>query len=111
MMLMLMDWMGTTIEGDMGVMTSADPNPRTRPPTLRVDNTSLQERGVNAVTCEMVVLNFSLTPEATHRVYELLICLAKFGDTVSLEARNEKVGFLPFFPGIDLQFRSLRLRL
>ncbi|KAK4494038.1 hypothetical protein PRZ48_015225 [Zasmidium cellare] len=39
----------------------------------------------------MAVLSFSLTPEATGRVYELLICLAKFGETVSLEARSEKL--------------------
>lgn len=39
----------------------------------------------------MAVLSFSLTPEATGRVYELLICLAKFGETVSLEARSGKV--------------------
>lgn len=39
----------------------------------------------------MAVVSFSLTPEATGRVYELLLCLAKFGETVSLEARSEKV--------------------
>ncbi|EME76845.1 uncharacterized protein MYCFIDRAFT_14840, partial [Pseudocercospora fijiensis CIRAD86] len=38
----------------------------------------------------MAVLSFSLTQEATGRLYELLTCLAKFGDTVSLEARSEK---------------------
>lgn len=38
----------------------------------------------------MAVLSFSLTPEATGRVYELLTCLAKFGETLSLEARGEK---------------------
>lgn len=37
-----------------------------------------------------MVLNFSLSPDATGRVYELLACLAKFGDTVSIEARAEK---------------------
>ncbi|KAK4619625.1 DNA repair protein rad9 [Fulvia fulva] len=39
----------------------------------------------------MATLSFSLTPEATGRVYELLTCLAKFGDAVSLEARSEKL--------------------
>ncbi|WPH02781.1 Rad9-domain-containing protein [Acrodontium crateriforme] len=38
----------------------------------------------------MTVLSFSLTPDATGRMYELLVCLAKFGDSVSLEARSEK---------------------
>lgn len=37
-----------------------------------------------------MVLEFSLSPDATGRVYELLACLAKFGDTVSIEARAEK---------------------
>ncbi|SMQ47252.1 unnamed protein product [Zymoseptoria tritici ST99CH_1A5] len=39
----------------------------------------------------MAVLEFSLTPEATGRIYELLVCLAKFGDNVSIEARGEKL--------------------
>lgn len=42
----------------------------------------------------MAVLDFSLTPDATGRVYELLTCLAKFGDTVSIEARAEKASFM-----------------
>ncbi|KAK5169586.1 uncharacterized protein LTR77_005563 [Saxophila tyrrhenica] len=39
----------------------------------------------------MANLNFSLSSEATGRVYELLVCLAKFGETVAIEARGEKV--------------------
>jgi cell cycle checkpoint control protein RAD9A len=39
----------------------------------------------------MVVVSFSLTPEATAKVYELLVCLAKFGEYVAIEARREKV--------------------
>ena len=39
----------------------------------------------------MAVLNFSLTPEATGRVYEALVCLAKFGESVAIEARGDKV--------------------
>ncbi|USW55724.1 hypothetical protein Slin15195_G090430 [Septoria linicola] len=38
----------------------------------------------------MSVLTFSLSPEATERVFELLQCLAKFGDAVSIEARSDK---------------------
>lgn len=38
----------------------------------------------------MAILSFSLSPEATGRIYELLICLAKFGESVSIEARSEK---------------------
>ncbi|KAK6388050.1 hypothetical protein LTR65_008216 [Meristemomyces frigidus] len=39
----------------------------------------------------MAVLSFSLSPEATSRIYELLVCLAKFGESVSIEARSEKL--------------------
>jgi cell cycle checkpoint control protein RAD9A len=39
----------------------------------------------------MAVLSFSLSPEATGRIYELLICLAKFGESVAIEARSEKL--------------------
>ncbi|KAF2860278.1 hypothetical protein K470DRAFT_73000 [Piedraia hortae CBS 480.64] len=39
----------------------------------------------------MVVLNFALTPLATGRVYDLLNCLAKFGETVAIEAQNDKL--------------------
>ncbi|QIW95691.1 hypothetical protein AMS68_001209 [Peltaster fructicola] len=35
-------------------------------------------------------LNFTLSPEATGHVYEALVCLAKFGESVSIEARNDK---------------------
>lgn len=44
----------------------------------------------------MVLLNFTLTPEAASKVHDLLVCLGKFSDTVAIEARREKVG-LPFF--------------
>ncbi|CZT15907.1 related to rad9 protein [Ramularia collo-cygni] len=39
----------------------------------------------------MAVLEFSLGPDSTGRIYELLTCLAKFGDAVSIEARSEKL--------------------
>jgi len=45
----------------------------------------------------MVVLNFTLTPEAASKVHDLLICLGKFNDTVAIEARREKVGLPLFF--------------
>jgi len=38
----------------------------------------------------MAVLSFSLPPEAIVRIYEALICLAKFGESVAIEARKEK---------------------
>jgi cell cycle checkpoint control protein RAD9A len=41
----------------------------------------------------MVVLNFTLTPEAASKVHDLLVCLGKFSDTVAIEARREKVGY------------------
>ena len=40
---------------------------------------------------KMAVLSFSLTPEATGRIYEALVCLAKFGESVAIEARGDKV--------------------
>lgn len=40
----------------------------------------------------MHVLNFTLTPTGVARVHDAVICLAKFGETVSIEARPEKVG-------------------
>lgn len=39
----------------------------------------------------MTVLSFSLSPIATGRIYDALICLAKFGEAVSIEAKGEKV--------------------
>ena len=39
----------------------------------------------------MAVLNFSLTPEVTTQIYEALVCLAKFGESVAIEARGDKV--------------------
>ncbi|KAI6811627.1 Rad9-domain-containing protein [Hortaea werneckii] len=39
----------------------------------------------------MAVLSFSLSPDATGRIYDALVCLSKFGDNVSLEARSEKL--------------------
>ena len=40
----------------------------------------------------MVVLNFTLTPEAASKVHDLLVCLGKFSETVAIEARRERVG-------------------
>ncbi|OJD28936.1 dna repair protein rad9 [Diplodia corticola] len=39
----------------------------------------------------MVVLNFTLRPEALAALHDALVCLAKFSDAVSLEARREKL--------------------
>ena len=39
----------------------------------------------------MVTLKFSLSPEAAAKVHDMLSCLAKFSDTVSLEARKDHV--------------------
>jgi cell cycle checkpoint control protein RAD9A len=41
----------------------------------------------------MVTLNFTLTPEASARLHDLLSCLAKFSDTVSIEARKDTVQY------------------
>ena len=39
----------------------------------------------------MAALSFSFSPEATAKVHDLLLCLAKFGELVSLEARGDQV--------------------
>jgi len=39
----------------------------------------------------MAILQAALSPEATARVHDLLLCLAKFGETICIEARNDKV--------------------
>jgi len=38
----------------------------------------------------MAILSFSFAADATGRLYELLVCLAKFGESVSIEAKKEK---------------------
>ena len=39
----------------------------------------------------MHVLKFTLTPVGVARVHDAIACLAKFGETVSIEARPDKV--------------------
>ena len=39
----------------------------------------------------MPILRCALSPEAVSRIHDLLVCLAKFGETVGIEARPEKV--------------------
>ncbi|KAF9696951.1 hypothetical protein EKO04_004616 [Ascochyta lentis] len=41
----------------------------------------------------MVVLNFTLTPEAASKVHDVLVCLGKFSETVAIEARRERFTF------------------
>lgn len=41
---------------------------------------------------ESMKLDFLLTPDAAGRMYEALVCLQKFSETVLFEAREEKVG-------------------
>ena len=45
----------------------------------------------------MHTLSFTLTLEGVVRVHDAVLCLAKFSEVVSLEARKDKVrdGFLP----------------
>jgi hypothetical protein len=42
---------------------------------------------------EMSALSFSFSSEATAKVHDALICLAKFGETVCMEARGDIVNF------------------
>ncbi|KAF7845660.1 hypothetical protein BT93_L1364 [Corymbia citriodora subsp. variegata] len=41
----------------------------------------------------MSTLKFTLSAEATGRVHDFLLCLAKFGEQVCLEARNDQLTF------------------
>ena len=40
----------------------------------------------------MNTLSFILSPEAVIRLHDAVLCLAKFSEIVSLEAREDKVG-------------------
>lgn len=42
----------------------------------------------------MPVLSFTLSPEGVVRVHDAILCLAKFSETVSLEAHRKNVGDL-----------------
>ncbi|KAF2147830.1 DNA repair protein Rad9 [Myriangium duriaei CBS 260.36] len=41
----------------------------------------------------MTIFNCSLAPDSVSRIHDLLICLAKFGETVGIEVRPEKFTF------------------
>jgi hypothetical protein len=74
-----------------------------RPPR-NVKTTNHQQSHTQRLTLtnqNMAVLSFSLTPEATGRIYEALVCLAKFGEAVAIEARGDKASFLE--PAIKYQ--------
>ena len=43
---------------------------------------------------EMHILSFILSPEGVGRVHDAVLCLAKFSEMVSLEARSDKVRML-----------------
>lgn len=38
----------------------------------------------------MTTLKFSLSAESTGRIHDLLVCLSKFGESVSLEAKGDQ---------------------
>lgn len=42
----------------------------------------------------MPVLSFTLPPEGVVRIHDAILCLAKFSETVSLEAHRKNVGDL-----------------
>lgn len=42
----------------------------------------------------MPVLSFTLSPEGVVRIHDAILCLAKFSETVSLEAHRNNVGDL-----------------
>ena len=41
----------------------------------------------------MAVLSFTLSPDSVHRLHDAVLCLAKFDEMLSLDARPEKVGY------------------
>lgn len=45
----------------------------------------------------MQTLKFTLQPENVARVHDAIACLAKFSDSVSIEARRDKVGAAVWF--------------
>ena len=55
----------------------------------------------------MVVLNFTLTPEAASKVHDLLVCLGKFNDTVAIEARRDRVRLASLLEAFLLSHTSL----
>lgn len=79
---------------------------RKRQENYSVDSTWTSKTSVPT----MAVLSFSLSAEATGRIYESLVCLAKFGESVSLEAKKDKVPSYPFLIsfGIELIHGSSR---
>ena len=70
----------------------------------RQPTTSFHTQRLTFAKQEMAVLTFSLTPEATGRIYEALVCLAKFGEAVAIEARGDKASFLD--PTLKCQTQS-----
>lgn len=48
----------------------------------------------------MHTLSFSLTLEGVVRIHDAVLCLAKFSEVVSLEAREDKVRDIPTYPVI-----------
>lgn len=43
------------------------------------------------IDIDMAVLNFTLTPEALGKLHDALVCLGKFSEAVSIEAKHDKV--------------------
>jgi cell cycle checkpoint control protein RAD9A len=41
----------------------------------------------------ITTLHFTLSPQATQKVHEALVCLSKFSEFISLEARRDKLCF------------------
>jgi hypothetical protein len=52
---------------------------------------SKSESSQEKKTFAMSALSFAFSPEATAKVHDALICLAKFGETVCMEARGDMV--------------------
>lgn len=52
-------------------------------------------------------LSFSLSPDSTGKVHDLLQCLAKFGEYVSLEAKGDQQVHINV--RLELQSRSLHM--
>ena len=61
----------------------------------RVFQNSTLERG-HQYLMSMHTLSFSLTLEGVVRIHDAVLCLAKFSEVVSLEARTDKVQEIPF---------------
>ena len=55
----------------------------------------------------MHLLNFTLSAEAVVRVHDIILCLSKFSEVVSLEGVADKVG--PFLRCVNIEYKIAKM--